>query len=272
MRLIVTALTVVLAVPVLLVGVAGAGRDGASGGTTAQAGGSDAAQVAALPPAIREAFLAAARRHALPPALLAALATVDAGFTPDTAGQLLSAGRLPGGGWDAARALTARNPSPDFVSTVLTQAAAYGYRYSPDGPPLDPDRYVFPIAAPAQYGPAHHDYPATDIFADQGAPVLACVRAEILRMSRTDRGKGGLSITLRGEDGWRYYYAHLDTIRADLRVGQVVEAGELLATNGKTGNARTTPPHLHLGISLTGSVAGELSPYPYLQTWPKVSR
>ena len=101
---------------------------------------------------------------------------------------------------------------------------------------------------------------------------MACVRAQVLRLSRTDTGKGGLSVTLRGEDGWRYYYAHLDTVRPDLRAGDTVEAGAPLGTVGNSGNARSTPTHLHLGISRTGSVAGQLSPYPYLQTWPPVTR
>ena len=300
-------LAVLLVLPLLLVGAVGAG----GGAVSPQAGGSDSAQVAAVPADLQAAFLAAARAYALPPALLAAVAKIESGFDPDAVGppvvggpalgmmqflpaswelfnpvpgatpfqpgpavlaaaaHLLSSGRLPGGGWDAARALFGYNRSHVYVQDVLAQAASYGYRYSPAGPPLDPDRYAFPIAAAADYGPTHHDYPATDIFADLGAPVVALVRAEVLRLSRTDTGKGGLTVTLRGEDGWRYYYAHLDTVRADLRVGQVVKAGQLLGTNGNSGNARTTPPHVHLGISQTGSVAGQISPYPYLQAWPR---
>jgi murein DD-endopeptidase MepM/ murein hydrolase activator NlpD len=300
----------VLALPLLLVGAFGLGGSGA---VSAQAGGSDAAQLAAVPAELREAFLDAARRYALPPALLAAVGKVESGFDPAAVGppvpggpalgmmqflhaswerfnpvpgaspfepgpavlaaaeHLLSSGRLPGGAWDAARALLGYNRSAAYVRTVLAQAAEYGYRYSPHGPPLDGDRYTFPVAGPVSYGAAHHDYPATDIFAPIGAPVLAAVRAEVLRLSRTDRGKGGLSVTLRGEDGWRYYYAHLSTVRSDLSVGDIVEAGELLGANGNSGNARTTPPHLHLGISQTGSVAGQLSPYPYLQVWPRTA-
>jgi hypothetical protein len=47
--------------------------------------------------------------------------------------------------------------------------------------------------------------------------------------------------------------------------GVVVEAGARLGLSGNTGNARTTEPHLHFGISKTGSVAGEINPYPYLR-------
>lgn len=309
-RVIGAIIAVVVALPLLLVGALGVGSGGV---VLPQAGGSDAAQLAAVPPDLQGAFLAAARAYALPTALLAAVGKIESGFDPTAVGppvpggpalgmmqflpasfdlfnpvpgatpfqpgpavlaaaaHLLSSGRLTGGGWDAARALFGYNRSQAYVRDVLAQAAAYGYRYSPAGPPLDPDRYVFPLAGPVTYGPTHHDYPATDIFAPRGAAVLACVRAEVLRLSRTDTGKGGLSVTLRGEDGWRYYYAHLDSVRSELRPGQIVEAGQLLGTNGNSGNARTTPTHLHLGISQTGSTAGQLNPYPYLQAWPRTA-
>lgn len=180
---------------------------------------------------------------------------------------LLASGAVPGGAWDAARALYGYNHSTAYVQRVLAQAARYGYRYSPAGPPLDPDRYAFPMAGAPSYGPAHHDYPATDLFAPIGTPVRACVRAVVLRLSATDTGKGGLSVTLRGEDGWRYYYAHLSRLAPQLAPGQVVEPGQVLGASGDTGSARGTPPHLHFGISLTGNAQGQLGPYPYLQLW-----
>jgi len=180
---------------------------------------------------------------------------------------LLHSGGVPRGGWDAARALYGYNHSSAYVQKVLAQAADYGYRYSPSGPPLDPDRYAFPMAGSPSYGAAHHDYPATDLFAPIGTPVRACVRAVVRRLSRIDTGKGGLSVTLRGEDGWRYYYAHLSRLAPQLKTGDVVEPGQLLGWSGDTGSAKGTPPHLHFGISLTGNAQGQLSPYEYLQLW-----
>jgi murein DD-endopeptidase MepM/ murein hydrolase activator NlpD len=150
---------------------------------------------------------------------------------------------------------------------VLAKAAEYGSRYSPAGPPLDATRYVFPMTPPGDYVNGHHDYPANDIFTSIGTPVVACVRAEVLRTSPVETGKGGITVTLRGEDGWRYYYAHLAVLDPAIRPGVVVEAGTRLGLSGNTGNARTTEPHLHFGISKTGSVAGEINPYPYLRLW-----
>jgi murein DD-endopeptidase MepM/ murein hydrolase activator NlpD len=183
------------------------------------------------------------------------------------ANHLLASGRLDGGGWDAAQALTGYGHSTAYAATVLAKAAEYGYRYSPTGPPLDATRYVFPMTPPGDYVNGHHDYPANDIFAPIGTPVVACVRAEVLRTSPVEAGKGGITVTLRGEDGWRYYYAHLSVLDAAIRPGVVVEAGTRLGLSGNTGNARMTEPHLHFGISKTGSVAGEINPYPYLRLW-----
>lgn len=275
----------------------------------AASAGDDAAQVAAAPPNLQTHFQHAARRFALPPALLVAVAEVESGFDPTAVGppvpggpalgmmqflpdswrrfnvvpgatpfdpgpavlaaanHLLYSGRLPGGAWDAAQALYGYNRSFSYVQHVLARAEAHGYRYSPSGPPLDADRYVFPVLGPNSYGAGHHDYPATDVFAAIGTPVVAAVRSEVLRTRPTEVGKGGITATLRGEDGWRYYYAHLDVLDPAIRPGVVVEAGTLLGRSGNTGNARATPPHLHLGISKTGSVAGEISPYPYLRLW-----
>lgn len=292
---------------------------------------SDAQQVAAAPPALRPLLIVAARRWAIPPALLTAVAQVESGFDPAAVGppvrggpavglmqflpaswtrfnivagarptdpgpaalaagnHLLASGRLPGGGWDPAQGLFGYNRSRAYVAKVLALAVSYGMpRPAPVPPlpaltvgpvtaaasavvvPVPARRYVFPIAGQSTYGEAHHDYPATDIFTTIGTPVVACVRAEVLATRPVETGKGGITVTLRGEDGFRYYYAHLASLRPDLRVGQSVEAGEVLGRSGNTGNARSTPPHLHLGISRTGSVAGEISPYPYLQRWQSI--
>lgn len=237
------------------------------------AGVPDERQVAAAPTALRPAFVAAARRVVLPPALLVATVDASPGFeaaTPEvvgrTADRLLAAGRLPGGAWDAARALHGTGLA-GHAPEVLAAAARYGYAYRADRPPLDRTRYRFPVVSRASYGPGHHDYPATDLFAPVGTPLVACVRAEILALRPVEYGKGGITLTLRGEDGFRYYYAHLVALHPGLRVGQVVEAGQLVGWSGQTGNARTTPPHLHFGLSKTGSVAGELDTYPYLRAW-----
>ena len=44
----------------------------------------------------------------------------------------------------------------------------------------------------------------------------------------------------------RLYYAHLDAQYVER--GQFVLAGEPIGAVGNTGNAATTPPHLHFGV------------------------
>ncbi|HEV2891259.1 MAG TPA: M23 family metallopeptidase [Frankiaceae bacterium] len=287
-RLLLWTFAAVLVLPVLL--VAGGPSSGEQPTEFKErGGGGDEAQVSAAPLDLRPVFIAAARRFVLPPALLVAVAEVAGDRTSlmgltasewsrfghgqggDTQAQvdaaarlLLTAGAAGDGGWDAARGLAGYTATAHRVEEVLAVAAEYGYRYRPDGPPLDPDRYVFPLVGEASYGSVHHDYPATDIFTAIGTPVVAVTRSVVLRTSPREVGKGGITATLRGEDGWRYYYAHLSRLAA-VRPGQVVEAGTLLGWSGNTGNARTTAPHLHFGISLYGQTAGEISPYPYLQ-------
>ena len=288
-------LAAVFVLPVLLVaGGSSVGQE--PSGITARGGGGDEAQVSAAPPDLRPVFIAAAKRFALPPALLVAIAEVahdETSLTGLTASEwsrfghgdrsepsesvaaaarlLLSAGTAGDGGWDAAKGLAGYTVLSDRLDEVFAVAADYGYRYRPDGPPLDSDRYVFPVVGDASYGASHHDYPATDIFTAIGTPVVAAVRSVVLRTSPTEVGKGGITATLRGEDGWRYYYAHLSRLADTVRPGVVVEAGTLLGWSGNTGNARTTAPHLHFGMSLYGQTAGEISPYPYLEAWPRVT-
>ena len=294
-RLLVWTFAAVFVLP-LLIGGAALSEGEEPTGSTERGGGGDEAQASAAPPELRPVFIAAARLFVLPPALLVAVAEVagdtsslmgltasewsrfgrgergDARAEVDAAARLLlAAGAAGDGGWDAARGLAGYTATAGRVGEVLARAAEYGYRYRPDGPPLDPDRYVFPLVGDVSYGPAHHDYPATDIFAAIGVPVIAVTRSVVLRASPTEVGKGGITATLRGEDGWRYYYAHLDQLAPSIRPGVVVEAGTLLGWSGNTGNARTTPPHLHFGISLYGPTKGEISPYPYLETWPRVT-
>lgn len=108
----------------------------------------------------------------------------------------------------------------------------------------------------------HH---GVDIFADRGTPVRAVVDGRV----RTDTGGlGGKHIWLSGDAlglfGASYYYAHLDSFAVDN--GETVAAGEIIGTVGNTGNARTTPPHLHFGIYT--SDAGPVDPEPFIQPPP----
>ncbi len=87
----------------------------------------------------------------------------------------------------------------------------------------------------------HH---GVDIFARRGTPVLSASAGTAYRVGTA--GLGGRVVWVRDGEGNRFYYAHLD--RQYVREGARVEPGDTLGFVGNTGNARTTPPHLHFGI------------------------
>ena len=145
--------------------------------------------------------------------------------------------------------------------------------------------YIFPVAGCAvNYARAHHDYAATDILAKKGCKFVSPINGVIDEVNRKDlwSGKtnlgidrGGLYVSVIGEDGVRYYGSHLTSIVAEIQPGVVVTAGQLLGKVGSTGSARGTSPHLHFGISWpTPSQPnvwwvrrGVVLPWKYLDAW-----
>ena len=98
-----------------------------------------------------------------------------------------------------------------------------------------------------------------DIFAPRGTPVYSSTPGYVWRIS--ERKLGGKTVTVVGGSGLRYYYAHLDRYAGGLREGQAVTADTLLGYVGTSGNAASTPPHLHLGVSSGNPLACERAVY-----------
>jgi murein DD-endopeptidase MepM/ murein hydrolase activator NlpD len=97
----------------------------------------------------------------------------------------------------------------------------------------------------------HH---GLDIFAPRGTAVVALVDG-YARPGTNPLGGNVVWLT----DGRRnLYYAHLD--RWAFQDDAQVRVGDTLGYIGNTGNARTTPPHLHFGIYDNGPV----DPFPFL--------
>jgi peptidoglycan LD-endopeptidase LytH len=104
-----------------------------------------------------------------------------------------------------------------------------------------------------------------DIFAPRGTPVVAAVPGRVVNVGET--GLGGLVVWLHdSERNQNIYYAHLD--RQIASEGEEVAQGDTLGLVGNTGNARTTPPHLHFGIYRRGE--GSIDPFPFV--WQPPSR
>lgn len=95
-----------------------------------------------------------------------------------------------------------------------------------------------------------------DIFARRGTNVLSASDGIVTRVG--NGGLGGRVIWIWDVSrGLRFYYAHLD--EQLVSTGERVKAGDVIGRVGNTGNARTTPPHLHFGIYERGS--GAIDPY-----------
>jgi murein DD-endopeptidase MepM/ murein hydrolase activator NlpD len=177
----------------------------------------------------------------------------------------------------------ASSGAPSVPAGPPSAAASPSAATSP-GSPASPHavQRAFPVAGRADYGHTHHDYPATDIFAACGSPVRAAADGVVTEVSRVDRfdlahplgaDKGGLSVTLNGDDGVRYYGSHLSSLAAGIDAGVRVSAGTQLGTVGKTGNSGNAC-HLHFGLSPQCPGGGDwwvrrgvIFPWKYLDSW-----
>lgn len=104
--------------------------------------------------------------------------------------------------------------------------------------------------------PGGRRHEGIDIFAAKGAPIYAATEGIVIR--RGQNRLGGNVLWVLGPAGQRHYYAHLDRF-THVSVGERIHAGTLLGFVGNTGNARTTPPHLHYGVYTR---TGAINPFP----------
>ncbi|MGH7482062.1 MAG: peptidoglycan DD-metalloendopeptidase family protein [Longimicrobiales bacterium] len=126
-------------------------------------------------------------------------------------------------------------------------------------PGRDADAIGSYFGAPRDGGARDHH--GIDIFAPRGTPVIAVTDGHVRSVRETPRG--GKVVWLRDpERGQSVYYAHLDAQLVES--GQSVETGDTLGLVGNTGNARSTPPHLHFGIYRRGR--GPINPFPFVHS------
>lgn len=161
---------------------------------------------------------------------------------------------------------TASAPTTSAAATTTTRAR--------------PLLYVFPFTGKkVSYAHKHHDYPASDVFGC-GARVVAPIGGTVEQTRITDpwdpkvndpATRGGKYVSMLGDDGVRYYFAHLDSVA--VQPGDVLDPGTPLGVMGQTGNARNSACHTHFGISWPCSSPewavrrGEVWPWKYLDAW-----
>jgi hypothetical protein len=78
---------------------------------------------------------------------------------------------------------------------------------------------------------------------------------------------GGNRLWLTDAAGNEFYYAHLSAFAPAAVDGARVRAGEVIGFMGNSGEAITTPPHLHFEIHPGGG--DSVNPYPYLLAWQR---
>jgi hypothetical protein len=154
---------------------------------------------------------------------------------------------------------------------------------TPIAPAQSAPKYVFPIVGCAQtYAHSHHNYPATDILTKIGCKFVAPTSGTVDEVNRIDKftwktnlgsQRGGISISIIGDDGVRYYGSHLSKIATGINPGVHVATGQLLGFVGNSGDARGTASHVHFGISWPTRKGiwwvrrGEIYPWRYLDAW-----
>jgi murein DD-endopeptidase MepM/ murein hydrolase activator NlpD len=109
------------------------------------------------------------------------------------------------------------------------------------------------------------DHHGIDIFAPRGTVAVAAAEGRVARVETTNRG--GNVVWVRDQRGNALYYAHLD--RQYVTEGDWVQPGDTIGFVGNTGNARTTPPHLHFGVYRRGE--GPMDPWWFVHRPPGVA-
>ena len=145
-------------------------------------------------------------------------------------------------------------------------------------PPLGLPTYVFPVSGGADYGDTyganrsdvtdgwHH---GDDLFAPLGTPILAVASGKLSLVGWNHIG--GWRVWLKDARGNTFYYAHLAAYSSRIIKHRNVKAGQVIGFLGRTGDAFTTPPHLHFEIHpkplLRLGYDGAVDPTRYLRTW-----
>ncbi|HET8608033.1 MAG TPA: M23 family metallopeptidase [Gaiellaceae bacterium] len=148
-------------------------------------------------------------------------------------------------------------------------------------PKLTAGGYVFPVYGPSSYvdtfGAARGDivsgwHHGDDIFGQIGQPLVAVADGTVFSVGWNR--VGGNRLWLRDGAGNEFYYAHLSAFSTLAVDGAHVEAGDVLGFMGNSGDAETTPYHLHFEIHpvslLYRGYDGAVDPTTYLDGWRKL--
>ncbi len=124
--------------------------------------------------------------------------------------------------------------------------------------------WICPVAGPTAFGDTWgaprsggRTHQGVDMMSPGGTPLVAVVAGSVTMKTNN---LGGNVVWLVGDDGAKYYYAHLSAWEGGSRS---VSAGEVVGYVGSTGN--TTANHLHFEIHPGGGLA--VNPYPTVRQY-----
>lgn len=141
----------------------------------------------------------------------------------------------------------------DGVAAAL-RGAAYPTNNGMIFPVDGPNSYSNDFGAPRSGGRTHE---GIDILAARNTHVVATLNGFVTARTNT---LGGNCIYLDADNGWRFYYAHLNGWV--VKSGHV-QAGQLIGYVGNTGNAAGGPTHLHFQMWTPSGAL--VNPYSYLK-------
>lgn len=145
---------------------------------------------------------------------------------------------------------TPANPTPAFAPVAVVVGSGSGWICPVAGLTAFGDTW----GAPRSGGRTHQ---GVDMMSPGGTPLVAVVAGSATMKTNN---LGGNVVWLVGDDGAKYYYAHLSAWEGGSRS---VGAGEVVGYVGSTGN--TTTNHLHFEIHPGGGFA--VNPYPTVRQY-----
>ena len=189
-------------------------------------------------------------------------------------------------------------PPPESTTTTTTAPPADGpapkpkpkIKFTPVKRYKVVKRLVFPVVGAARYHSGFGDcrdncareHHGVDIFTYgwKGQPIVAAHDGVVTKVTYNE-GNPGCAVRIKGRDRWetRYYHLNNDIPGTDeigapcpvpgIEVGTEVVAGQIIGYMGDSGNAETTPPHLH--FELRNRSGYPIDPYPSLRKARKVT-
>jgi murein DD-endopeptidase MepM/ murein hydrolase activator NlpD len=158
------------------------------------------------------------------------------------------------------------------LALLAAAAIALGGACEAAPPPPEPvvREMTFPVLGGVRYSDTHgaprsggRSHQGQDLMGPKMTQLVAANDGTVTALRHDSSGLSGNSLTITDAEGWRYVYIHLNNDRPGtddganiydqafapgLRRGSVVEAGDLVAFMGDSGNAEDAGSHLHFEL------------------------